>query len=352
MGKTVIYGIGRIGKKYIDQCMLCEITDLKLVDSNADLWGTEYRGMKICDPESVMWQEYELIVISVGDIGSKYSKEILDRLVNAYKVPREKIADWRETIVLSGKESYNLGNMVLSKEIDRGIIFTGKKFGNNIKEETLNDLERFYFDGEHKTLNKWMHYFEAYDRFFSRYRGKDITVLEIGVFKGGSLQMWKNYFKTSANNVHIYGIDVDPDCKKWEEDGIKIFIGSQEDREFLRKVREEIGEVDILIDDGGHTMNQQIVTFEELFDLVADDGVYLCEDLHTSYMENYGGSYKGKTFIEYSKNLIDYLHAQYSETDQLRENKYSKAIKFITYCDSMVFIEKKKKTTKSICACI
>ncbi len=352
MGKTIIYGIGRIGKKYIDQCILSGVADLKLVDSNNILWGTEYRGLKICNPDTVMWQEYELVVISVGDIGSKYSEEILNKLIDTYKVPREKIADWRETMVLSEKESYNLGNMELSEEINGGMIITGKGFGARIKKGSLNDLERFYFNKEHKILNKWMHYFEAYDRFFSKYRGKDITVLEIGVFKGGSLQMWKDYFKTSINNVRIYGIDVDPDCKTLEEEGIKIFIGSQEDRGFLKMVREEIGKVDILIDDGGHTMKQQIVTFEELFDLVADDGVYLCEDLHTSYMENYGGGYKCETFIEYSKNLVDYLHAQYSETDRLKENKYSETIKFITYCDSMIFIEKKKKTTKSICACI
>ena len=83
-----------------------------------------------------------------------------------------------------------------------------------------------------------------------------------------------------------------------------------------------------------------------------DEGIYLCEDLHTSYMKEYGGSYKGETFIEYSKNLIDFLHAQYSETDRLVNNVYSEKIKFITYCDSMIFIEKKKKTTKSIYACV
>ena len=99
-------------------------------------------------------------------------------------------------------------------------------------------------------------------------------------------------------------------------------------------------------------MNQQLITFHELFDLVDDEGIYLCEDLHTSYMKEYGGSYKGETFIEYSKNLIDFLHAQYSETDRLVNNVYSEKIKFITYCDSMIFIEKKKKTTKSIYACV
>lgn len=115
-----------------------------------------------------------------------------------------------------------------------------------------------------------------------------MTILEIGVFKGGSLQMWKHYFDAANHNVKVYGIDINPDCKALEEENIEIFIGSQEDREFLRSVKEQIGKVDILIDDGGHTMDQQIITFEELFDLVSEDGIYLCEDLHTSYMEAYG----------------------------------------------------------------
>ena len=84
-------------------------------------------------------------------------------------------------------------------------------------------------------------------------------------------------------------MDIDSRCKAFEEDGIEIFIGSQEDREFWRKLKTKIPKVDILIDDGGHTMRQQIVTFEEMFDFVKDGGVYLCEDLHTSYWKSYGG---------------------------------------------------------------
>lgn len=83
--------------------------------------------------------------------------------------------------------------------------------------------------------------------------------------------MWEHYFKTSQNDVQVYGIDIDPNCKQLEDDRVKIYVGSQEDRQFLQKVKEEIGEIDILIDDGGHTMNQQITTFEELFDIVSDE---------------------------------------------------------------------------------
>jgi len=133
---------------------------------------------------------------------------------------------------------------------------------------------------------KWKHYFEIYDRHFSKYRGTDVHVVEFGVFHGGSLQMWKNYFGPQAK---IYGIDINPHCKQLEEDRIEILIGDQEDRKFLQSVAEAIPRIDILIDDGGHTMKQQINTFEELFPRIEKNGVYLCEDLHTSYWREYGG---------------------------------------------------------------
>jgi hypothetical protein len=281
MKKVVIYGIGKAGKKYIDYCIAHGVTDLQLVDSDSSLWGNEYHGMRIYSPSDIKWQEYALVVIS-----EKYSKEISEQLIKIYKVPEEKIVISRETMVLSNKEIYNWGNMQFNQKVDTGTIITGRDLNDKLKPDSLNDLEKFYFKKEHKSLNKWMHYFEAYDRFFSKYRGKDIAILEIGVFKGGSLQMWKDYFRTSNNKVKVYGIDIDPDCKLLEEEDIKIFIGSQEDKDFLRKVKDEVGRVDILIDDGGHTMNQQIVAFEELFDLVDDYGIYLCEDCHTSYMKS------------------------------------------------------------------
>lgn len=171
-----------------------------------------------------------------------------------------------------------------------------------------------------------------------------MAVLEIGVAHGGSLQMWKNYFGEKAK---IFGIDIDPRCKSFEEENITIFIGSQSDKNFLREVKKQIPPVDIVIDDGGHTMRQQIVSYEELFDAVKADGIYLCEDLHTSYDLYYGGGYKRRgTFIEYSKNFIDYLNAYHSRQKRaLRVNGFTCSVDSIHYYDSVIVIEKKKRET-------
>jgi 23S rRNA U2552 (ribose-2'-O)-methylase RlmE/FtsJ len=207
----------------------------------------------------------------------------------------------------------------------------------------MNDLERYFMKNMKKMIHKWLHYFEIYDRHFSRFRGTDVHVVEFGVSYGGSLQMWKEYF---GPNAKIFGVDIDPRCKKLEEKQIEIFIGDQENKEFLKSLTKQIPRIDILIDDGGHTMQQQINTYEELFYKIDKNGVYLCEDLHTSYWKNYDGGYKKhNTFIEYSKNFIDYINAWHSRTNKLRISEFTMSVHSLHYYDSILVIEKREKGT-------
>ena len=152
--------------------------------------------------------------------------------------------------------------------------------------------------------------------------------------------MWKSYF---GHEAKIYGVDINPHCKQVEEEQIKIFIGDQEDKEFLKSLLEAIPKIDILIDDGGHTMKQQINTFEVLFPHVDKNGIYLCEDLHTSYWKKFGGGYrKSSTFIEYSKNFIDFINAWHSrQQKKLRISKFTGSVHSLHYYDSILVIEKK-----------
>jgi hypothetical protein len=184
-----------------------------------------------------------------------------------------------------------------------------------------------------------------------------VTIVEVGVWQGGSLQMWKHYFGPKAR---IYGIDINQDCAMFAEPQIEILIGSQEDRQFLRWVRESVPVIDILIDDGGHRMQQQIVTFEELFPHISADGVYLCEDLHTSYWEDHDGGYrKPGTFIEYSKNFIDKLNAWHARKPRRRRTWYGRRLPRLRlspftssthslhYYDSVLVIEKRRREAPS-----
>ena len=204
----------------------------------------------------------------------------------------------------------------------------------------MNFLEKYFTENKNRRIFKWHHYFEIYERHFEKFRNKDVSILEIGILHGGSLQMWKEYF---GSNAKIYGIDINPKCKEFEEKNVEIFIGSQSDRNFLREIKSRIPKIDILIDDGGHTMEQQITTFEELFEHVDENGVYLCEDLHISYWEEFGGGYKNpSSYIEYSKNFIDYINAFHSKNESLKVNSFTKSAHSLHYYDSVLVIEKRK----------
>lgn len=207
-------------------------------------------------------------------------------------------------------------------------------------EHTKDNVLREYFENnKNRMMHKWMHYFEIYERHFSQFRGKDITLLEFGVLHGGSLQMWKSYF---GPNSKIYGVDINQRCLMLAEDNITILLADQDNRESLRNLRNLVPECDIIIDDGGHTMTQQINTFEELYPHLKAGGVYLCEDLHTSYWPGFGGAYKQpNTFIEYSKNLIDQLNAWYSPAPPLQVNEFTRNAFAMHYYDSVLVIEKR-----------
>lgn len=204
----------------------------------------------------------------------------------------------------------------------------------------MNDLEAYFEQHNGRFIQKWHHYFEIYDRHFSRFRGKPVNIVEFGVSQGGSLQMWQNYFGMQAR---IWGVDINPHCKELEDSIVTVIIGDQENRLFLRELATSLPPIDILIDDGGHTMRQQINTFEEMFPAVQPNGVYLIEDLHTSYWKEWGGGYKKPgTFIEYSKNFIDRLNAwHFSEPARLAVSDFTKSVSSLHYYDSVLVLEKR-----------
>jgi cephalosporin hydroxylase len=203
----------------------------------------------------------------------------------------------------------------------------------------MTQFQNYFENNTSNCIHKWIHYFDIYDFWFRKYKNKPIVILEIGVYQGGSLNMWRDYFGEEAK---IYAIDINPLCKQFETKNTKIFIGSQEDKEFLDYVKSQVPKFDILIDDGGHTMQQQIVSFEELYSHIKDDGLYLCEDLHTSYWKNYGGGYKNpNSFIEYSKNFIDSINAWHSRDKKLKVNGFTKNTYALHYYDSILILEKK-----------
>lgn len=205
----------------------------------------------------------------------------------------------------------------------------------------MDKLKAYFESNNGRLIHKWMHYFDIYERHFKRFVGQEINILEIGVSHGGSLQMWKDYFGEKAN---IVGIDIDPRCKSFEEEQVNIIIGDQGDREFWKANKSSLPTFDIIIDDGGHHMHQQKISYEEMFPALSDHGVYLIEDLHTSYEAEFGGGFgNSNNFIEYSKKLIDHLNAWYSRDSQLEVTPFTRSTWSMSYYDSVLVIEKRPK---------
>jgi hypothetical protein len=205
----------------------------------------------------------------------------------------------------------------------------------------VNDLERFFYANKGGQIHKMKHYFEVYDRHFARYRGTDVHVVEVGVAHGGSLRMWRDYFGRKST---IFGIDIQPAAKSLEGEGMRVIVGDQGNPAFLASLIEQVPRMDILIDDGGHSMYQQETTFRVLFPHIQPDGVYLCEDLHTSYWDEFGGGYRRPgTFIELSKTLIDEINAWHSRSPELGPSDFTRSAGSLHFYDSILVVEKQPR---------
>jgi cephalosporin hydroxylase len=216
-----------------------------------------------------------------------------------------------------------------------------RRFLSRVFGASHNPLADYFFNNRGRLIQKWHHYFDIYHRYFAAFRGRSPLVLEIGVFEGGSLQMWREYF---GPGCRIVGIDSDPRCREFAEDGVTVLIGDQADRAFLADVRNRFPPFDIVIDDGGHTMEQQITAFEELYPHVQPHGLYVCEDVHTSFVEKFGGG-RGRpgTFLEHAKGLVDRLYGWYGKDGKSHVDDFTRSMYAVHFYDSIVVVEKRPK---------
>ncbi len=163
---------------------------------------------------------------------------------------------------------------------------------------------REIFDHLEQRSTKWDSYFPVYEQLLQPYRNRAITFVEIGVLNGGSLQMWRAFLGEQAR---IIGIDLNPAARQMEAQGFEIFIGDQADPAFWQSFFEQVGEIDVLIDDGGHRNDQQIITLESALPQVRDGGLILVEDVHTAYLRAFGNP-SPYSFLNYAKRQIDRIN--------------------------------------------
>lgn len=216
-------------------------------------------------------------------------------------------------------------------------------------------VERAFFANRGRVVHKWHHYLPLYDRYFAPFRagyaspvpgvfhptppsGRPVRMLEIGVSKGGSLKLWRDYFGPDAI---LFGIDIDPACAAFDgEGGNRVRIGSQADPAFLKAVAAEMGGIDIVLDDGSHIAAHQRASFDVLFPLLREGGIYMVEDLHTAYWREFGGGYESRdSFIAVLKQLVDDMHHWYHRGGE-RVTAAAGMVAGIHVHDSVVIVEK------------
>lgn len=185
-------------------------------------------------------------------------------------------------------------------------------------------------------------YFRAYERLLAQLRGRPITFVEVGVLNGGSLFMWRSFW---GKGVRIIGVDMNPNARRWEQYGFEIYVGNQASPEFWKDFFDSVGQVDVLLDDGGHTFQQQIITCECAVPWIRDGGILIVEDTHTSYMSAFGGPSK-RSFISYAKNIVDGINFR---SGVLPTSNFEREIASVSFHESIVafFVDRSVAAEKS-----
>lgn len=211
-----------------------------------------------------------------------------------------------------------------------------------------NDLNRlatlFHTD---KWGSHW--YTQHYQRYFDSIRSKRLHLLEIGVGGyqdcggGESLRMWKAYFR----RAQIVGIDL-YDKSTMSEPRIDIRVCDQTDADGLVRLSEEYGGFDIIIDDGSHINDHVIRTFQVLFPLLRNGGIYAVEDLQTAYWPTWGGGLDSPTSsMSFFKGLVDGLNYVEFPVTKYAPAYYDKNIVEIAFFHNLVIVRKGSNSEKA-----
>ena len=206
------------------------------------------------------------------------------------------------------------------------------------ENKNLNTLAETY------STDKLEHgYIKIYERYFESLRDKQLKILEIGIADGKSLLMWSDYFKNSTVvGIDIHEIDIKE--KNLDRSNIKIHQGSQSDDKFINTIIKEYETFDIIIDDGSHLKKDVIKSFHLLFSYLNNEGLYVVEDMQTSYNHFFGGNpfdlKYSNSHMNFFKHLTDRLNYQEIANPFYISNKYDAKITNVSFYHNLVFVKK------------
>ena len=175
----------------------------------------------------------------------------------------------------------------------------------------MKSLLELYREHQGKVSDKWSLYLSEYDRLFSIYRHKPVRILEIGIQNGGSLEIWSKYF-LQANT--LIGCDINVDCAKltYDDSRIKVVIGNANNDATETKILTHSPSFDLIIDDGSHTSSDIVKSFARYFCRLNQGGLYITEDLHCSYWNDFeGGLYSPYSSMAFFKKIADVINHEH-----------------------------------------
>jgi hypothetical protein len=187
-------------------------------------------------------------------------------------------------------------------------------------------------------------YQRIYPWFLGHFVDRDVDLLEIGIHKTESLRLWKGYFK----KIRLCGIDRDE--IPFSDNDVRVFQVDQSKTEDLRRFRDIVGNrFDIIIDDGSHVPSHQILTLKELWVLLRPGGVYVIEDIETSYWKSselYGYSFDSRkeNVVRFTSQLIDEVNSEFRRTGDAKRNRRSalaNEVEIVAFAYNCVVIVKK-----------
>jgi hypothetical protein len=200
--------------------------------------------------------------------------------------------------------------------------------------EKLKDIQLYKsFLNSKKPSIKWKSYFEIYNNMFQKYKDKKITFVEVGVDRGGSLFIWKDFF---SKDSRIIGIDTNPDAKKLEEYGFEIFIGDQSNENFWSDFYKKIGNIDILLDDGGHKNIEQIITLNCSLPFINNDGKIVIEDTHASYIKKHYRNPSMFSSMNFFNLIVDSINRRSPVVNNTKANIYTNKVHSVNFYESIV----------------
>ncbi len=181
-------------------------------------------------------------------------------------------------------------------------------------------------------------FIQLYEKYFFSLKNSKINILEIGIENGDSLRIWREYFP----NANICGVDIIK--KNFQINNVDIQQGDQSNHNFLKSLIDNYKKFDIIIDDGSHKAKHIIASFNFLFPYLNNDGIYVIEDLQTSYFPRYGGSRinlrKKNSSMNFIKSLTDSINYEKNNKPFFKKNKFDGLIKSIYFHQNIAFIYK------------